>query len=98
MKDRLGFSNAFGISSRGKSDDLFIYFWKEEKVLFSLVFFSQYHIYGDVISENNNKWHFVSIYRWSEEANKHQTWDLLRHLCDNVDVPIAIGGDFNELL
>lgn len=47
IKERIGFSNAFGVASRGKSGGLCV-FWNEEKVDFNLVSYSQNHICGDV--------------------------------------------------
>ncbi|XP_048502752.1 uncharacterized protein LOC125498565 [Beta vulgaris subsp. vulgaris] len=95
LKDRLGYKNAFGVSSVGRAGGLSLY-WKEE-VLFSLVSFSQHHICGDV-EDKGKKWRFVGIYGWAKEEEKHFTWSLLRHLCVESPLPIIVGGDFNEIL
>lgn len=95
LKNRLGFSNAFGVSSRGRAGGLCV-FWKEE-VLFSLISFSQHHICGDV-DDGAKKWRFVGIYGWAKEEEKHHTWALMRHLCGESSRPILLGGDFNEIL
>ena len=42
-KDRIDFSNAFGVSSVGRSGGLCLY-WKNDRVDFSLVSFSQHHM------------------------------------------------------
>ncbi|KAL8101394.1 hypothetical protein AgCh_033322 [Apium graveolens] len=52
---------------------------------------------GDV-EDNSKSWRFVGIYGWPEATNKLKTWNLMRHLCANVNTPIVIGGDFNEIL
>ena len=95
LKSRFGFSNAFGVASRGRAGGLCLY-WKED-VLFSLVSYSQHHICGD-IDDGGKRWRFVGIYGWAKEEEKHRTWTLIRHLCENTTLPILIGGDFNEIL
>ena len=95
LKNRLGFHNAFGVASRGRAGGLCLY-WMEE-VLFSLVSFSQHHIYGDV-DDGGKKWRFVGVYGWAKEEEKHNTWALIRYLCADTSLPILFGGDFNEIL
>ncbi|XP_021847646.2 uncharacterized protein [Spinacia oleracea] len=96
LKGRLGFSNSFGVGSRGKAGGLCL-FWKEEKVSFNLVSYSQNHICGDV-QDGDRVWRFIGIYGWPEGENKHKTWTLMRHLAEGVEIPIVFGGDFNEIL
>lgn len=95
LKSRLGFSNAFGVASVGRAGGLCI-FWRAE-VSFSLVSYSQHHICGDV-EDGEKKWRFVGVYGWAREEEKHHTWTLLRHLCEDSVLPILLGGDFNEIL
>lgn len=95
MKTCLGFQNSFGVDSRGRAGDLCLY-WKAE-VSFSLISFSQHHIYGDVEDGEKNR-RFVGIYGWAKEDEKHYTWELLKFLCEDSTLPILIGGDFNEIL
>lgn len=38
------------------------------------------------------------MYGWPDGASKYKTWNLLRYLCEDADVPIMLGGDFNEIL
>ena len=95
LKSRLGFSNAFGVASRGNAGGLCLY-WKED-ILFTLISFSHHHICGD-IEDNGKKWRFVGIYGWAKEEEKHLTWALLKSICENTTIPLLIGGDFNEIL
>ena len=96
VKERIGFSNAFGVSSIGRASGLCIY-WNDT-VTFSLVSYSQNHVCGDVVSKGGIHWRFVGIYGWPEENNKHHTWELVRSLCMNGEIPLVVGGDFNEIL
>lgn len=95
LKDRLSFRFAFGVASRGRAGGLCLY-WREE-ISFSLVSFSQHHICGDVL-DGDKKWRFVGLYGWAKEEDKHHTWALLCHLCEDSSIPIIVGGDFNEIL
>lgn len=95
LKDKLSFHNAFGVSSVGKAGVLCI-FWREE-IKFSLVSYSQNHISGD-IEDGDKKWRFVGIYGWPKEEDKYKTWNLIRHLHADSEIPILFGGDFNEIL
>ncbi|XP_057249396.1 uncharacterized protein LOC130590838 [Beta vulgaris subsp. vulgaris] len=97
LKDSIHCSNAFGVSSQGRSGGLCV-FWREEKISFNLVSFSQHHICGDVVTNNGVEWRFVGLYGWAEGSMKHQTWTLIRHLCEETGLPIIFGGDFNEIL
>ncbi|KAL2893419.1 Nck-associated protein 1-like [Bienertia sinuspersici] len=76
--DMLGFSNAFGVSSRGNPRGLCLY-WREDRIEFSLISFSQNHICG-VVSRGGEKWRFVGIYRWPELSNKHRDFnEIISH-------------------
>lgn len=96
LKNCLGYSNAFGVASRGRAGGLCLY-WKEE-IDFTLISFSQNHICGDVRKDGSIVWRFVGIYGWPKEEEKQKTWDLLLQLCDGIVIPILMGGDFNEIL
>ncbi|XP_010666976.2 uncharacterized protein LOC104884079 [Beta vulgaris subsp. vulgaris] len=95
IKDKIGYKNAFGVTSQGRAGGLCIY-WKEE-VDFSLVSFSSHHICGDIRVEGQ-MWRFIGIYGWAKEEEKFKTWDLIRHLCENISLPLLVGGDFSEIL
>lgn len=95
VKHWLGFPNAFGVDSRGRSGGLCIY-W-QDKIKFSLVSFSQHHICGDV-DDGSKQWRFVGVYGWPNEDEKHRTWTLMRHIFDESSLPLLFGGDFNEIL
>ena len=98
FKDRIGFSNALGVSSVGLAGGLCL-MWNSTNVTFSLVSFSQNHICGDVVSKGDKKWRFIiGIYGWPEECNKHKTWSLLRSLCGTTVLLVVVVGDFNEIL
>lgn len=86
LKEKLGYAHTFGVASRGKERDLCM-FWREE-VEFTLISFSQNHICGDISHNGARSWRFVGIYGCPREEDKHKSWKLLRHLCEEVDIPI----------
>lgn len=96
-KERIGFSNALGVSSIGRSGGLCI-FWKNENISFDLISLSQNHTCGEVVNRGDVHWRFIGIYGWLEEENKHKNRALIRSLCEGYEGPIVIGGDFNEIL
>lgn len=95
LKNKIGFVNGFGVSSQGRAGGLCLY-WKDN-VTFSLISYSQHHICGDV-GEGSGSWRFVGLYGWAKEEEKYKTWELICHICDTTNIPLLIGGDFNEIL
>ncbi|XP_021728759.1 uncharacterized protein LOC110695841 [Chenopodium quinoa] len=95
LKERLSFASAFGVSSRGKSGGLCLY-WREG-VDCNIVSYSQNHICVD-IKKNDLVWRFVGLYGWPKEEERYKTWNLIKFLCEETTVPIIFGGDFNEIL
>lgn len=61
LKSRLDFDSVIGVDSVGRSGGLCVY-WKSERVDFTLVSFSQHHIYEIVIGENGVVWCFVGVH------------------------------------
>ena len=97
LKESIDCTNAFGVSSQGRAGGLCV-FWRSEKIRFEIASFSQHHICGDVVTNNGAEWRFVGVYGWADGINKHQTWALIRHLCEDTELPIMFGGDFNEIM
>ncbi|XP_056685630.1 uncharacterized protein [Spinacia oleracea] len=65
LKDKFGFDNAIGVSSRGLSGGLCM-FWKSESVSFNLISLSQHHIAGDVVTSEGLSWRFIGLYEKKE--------------------------------
>ena len=96
VKERIGYSSAVGVASTGRSGGLCL-FWQEDRVNFDLISFSNHHICGDV-KKRDLTWRFVGIFGWADASNKYRTWELIHQLCEEVTIPILLGGDFNEIL
>ena len=93
---KFGFQNGLCVSSQGNSSGIGLW-WRDQKV--SLNSFSQRHNSITVEDEwRNCKWCTHGIYGWPEKTNKHMTWDLMKSLSDNFNLPSIFFGDFNEIL
>ena len=62
-----------------------------------IVSFSQHHICGG-IGEGDCNWRFVGIYGSAKKEEKYRTWDLIRYINTQSDLPLLFSGDFNEIL
>lgn len=40
----------------------------------------------------------MGVYGWSTTSDKWRTWDLLRSVVKNTNLPTVMGGDFNEII
>jgi hypothetical protein len=80
LRWRLGFPNAFGVSSRGLSGGL-VLMWKND-VSLNIKSFSKYHIDGWV-SESpilQGSWRFTRFYGDPARARRKESWRMLRFL------------------
>lgn len=90
LRWKMGLSNAFGVDCVGKSGGLCLY-WRNDKMDFSLVSFSQNHICRNIKSEGVEPWRFIGIYRWPETSSKGLTFKMLRKLFEESFLPTVIG-------
>lgn len=92
----LGFDHAFGVGSSGRSGGLCI-FWKNPMVM-SLRNFSKYHIDMEVRETGEDPWRITVWYGEANRSLRYKTWDMLRFLKADCDLPWVNIGDFNEVL
>ncbi|KAF7824053.1 hypothetical protein G2W53_022197 [Senna tora] len=101
LKFQLGFDCVFAVDCSGEGKQRaggLALFWYNTLDL-TLASFSSNHI--DVIVSDaglNIKWRLTGVHGFPEEQSKHQTWDLLRLLASNSDLPWLCYGDFNEIM
>jgi hypothetical protein len=91
-----GFDHAYGVGSSGRSGGLCIY-WKDPLVL-ELRNFSKYHIDMVVREQGKDPWRLTSWYGEANRSLRFRTWDMLRYLKADCDLPWVNNGDFNEVL
>ena len=51
-----------------------------------------------IIDDSANLWRLTSFYGWPDEQQKHESWQLLKHLHTKHSIPWLCFGDFNEIL
>lgn len=85
------------VPSSGRSGGLCA-MWKEEAKI-SLHSYSSNHIDLEVggVGEVFH-WKMTFFYGFPVEAERHKSWELLRHLKDTSSLPWCCLGDFNEIL
>lgn len=92
----LGYDRCYALKSTGRSGGLGV-FWNDDFRV-SLICFSQYHIDLKVKPRDEEEWRLTSIYGEAKRSERKKTWDLLKYIrCEN-DLPWLVIGDFNEVL
>ncbi|KAK9911606.1 hypothetical protein M0R45_035502 [Rubus argutus] len=98
LRIRLGFLNCETVFSSGQSGGLAL-FWAEG---LDVRFRSKSHHHIDVEVHSCDgfliAWRLIGFYGHPTTAERHRTWSLLRDLSDELPLPWAVIGDFNELL
>jgi hypothetical protein len=92
----LGFDHSYGVGSTGRSGGLCLY-WKNPLNL-RLRNFSKYHIDMVVEEPGKEEWRLTLWYGDANRNLRFQTWDMMRFLKADCDLPWACIGDFNEVL
>jgi hypothetical protein len=60
--------------------------------------FSKYHIDSVIQEEDGLKWRFTGIYGEPKSEDRDNTWETLRYLNHQFQMPWLCSGDFNEIL
>ncbi|XP_074288184.1 uncharacterized protein LOC141613350 [Silene latifolia] len=96
IRNKCGFLSGFCLSSNGRYGGLGLW-WKDVNV--QLLSYDKNHIAVKIVGDDGNTlWKAVGVYGWSELANKHKTWSMLKALCRNNEDPMVLFRDFNEIL
>lgn len=86
---------AFLVDCIGHSGGLCI-LW-ESANLCNLVNYSQNHV-DLLVNDESGPWRFTGFYSFPEENLHRQSWNFLRQLAANDNIPLMCAGDFNDLL
>ncbi|XP_021304035.1 uncharacterized protein LOC110430565 [Sorghum bicolor] len=96
LRWKLEMLNLVTVDSVGTSGGLAL-FWRRG-IEVEVKSFSKYHI-DSVIKENDGiEWRFTGIYGESKNEDKDNTWEILRCLKEQFEMPWLCSGDFNEIL
>ncbi|OMO88292.1 reverse transcriptase [Corchorus capsularis] len=96
IRSRLGFDYCFAVDCNGRSGGLAFLWMADNNV--SLLSYSFFHIDVCIGSSDIDKWRFTGFYGRPETYKRHESWALLRSLCDRYSIPWLCAGDFNELI
>ncbi|KAK6146669.1 hypothetical protein DH2020_020538 [Rehmannia glutinosa] len=95
FKENIGFSNGLMIDSSGRSGGLAI-LWSHD-VDVSIKLWS--NTFVDLfVTMDGFSWRFTGFYGNPDRNARHFSWDLLRRLQAQYDLPWIVGGDFNDIL
>lgn len=92
----LGYQSAFAVGSNGRGGGLCLY-WKND-INLSVRVFKKYHIDATVSEVDKHLWRLVLVYGEANRSLWYRTWELLRNLRGDSDMPWVCIGDFNEIL
>jgi exonuclease III len=95
LKWSLGFQNGVAVDCVGRSGGMAL--WWREGVDVSVRPWCQYYIDAK-ISLDGRVWRFTGIYGEPRTELRHRTWEALRYLRRQDDLPWICAGDFNEIL
>jgi endonuclease/exonuclease/phosphatase family metal-dependent hydrolase len=95
---RLGFPHAFMVNYVGLSGQL-VMMWKNEISLDSKSY-SKYHkdVWIIETSSMTRTLRFTSFYGELAQTYRKESWQMLRFLQKEIDLPWLCAGDFNEVL
>ncbi|XP_074356478.1 uncharacterized protein LOC141696197 [Apium graveolens] len=93
---KLGYQGMFVVDSVGRSGGIAL-LWKEQDQV-ELLGFSQNHIDVKVIMEQGEQWRLTGLYGEPNRVLRHRTWDLLRNLSRDSNLPWCVIGDINNVV
>ena len=96
LRYTLGFDNCFAVASSGRSGGLGV-FWNNN-VMVKVNHFSQYHIDAEFAEPEKDKWRLTFMYGEAKRNLRHRTWELMKFMRGESDLPWLCMGDFNEIL
>ncbi|KAL2941940.1 Acetyl-coenzyme A synthetase [Bienertia sinuspersici] len=60
--------------------------------------YSAHHVEANVLDADKNPvWKAIGFYGWADAANKNLSWELMRKLLEQCELPAIVFGDFNEI-
>ncbi|KAK1401084.1 Endonuclease/exonuclease/phosphatase family protein [Heracleum sosnowskyi] len=94
VRRQLGYEGMVVVEPQGRSGGLAL-LWKETDQG-NLLSYSQNHIDIEVRMEDTAAWRLTGVYGEPVRANRKKTWDLLRHLARDSNLPWVAIGDMNN--
>ncbi|KAL8116353.1 hypothetical protein AgCh_022742 [Apium graveolens] len=95
LRRELRFDGMLTVNAQGRSGGLaLLWKMKDQVTLRSL---SRNHIDVEVCCENKGRWRLTGIYGEPDRAQRRKTWDLLRNLARDSNLPWCTIGDMNNI-
>ena len=92
----LGFDGLITVDAQGRSGGLAL-IWKEKDNV-ELRSFSRNHIDVEIAVEGKVRWRLTGVYGEPDQSQRRKTWDLLRNLARDSNLPWCVIGDMNNLV
>ena len=96
VKSRLQFDHMFSVPRINRGGGL-VLFWKESTNLW-VETSSKNHINCIIGGGTEGAWKFNSFYGEPITHKRHESWELLRQLHSQFNLPWLCAGDFNEIV
>ncbi|XP_019167296.1 PREDICTED: uncharacterized protein LOC109163029 [Ipomoea nil] len=96
VRVRIGYEGLFYVDNTGRSGGLAL-LWKKNNTA-RLLGYSKTHIDVEVSIIGFPNWRMTCYYGYSERTRRTESWDLLKLLATQSDLPWIVIGDFNDLL
>lgn len=96
ISNKLGFEGLVTADPQGRSGGIAL-LWKEEHNA-RLLSFSRHHIDMEINIAGLIPWHLTGLYGEPDRAQRKKTWDLLRHLAQDSNLPWCCIGDLNNVV
>ncbi|XP_074342276.1 uncharacterized protein LOC141679766 [Apium graveolens] len=96
VQNKLGYEGLFVVDPVGRSGGIAL-LWKEKEQV-DILGFSQHHIDARVKGDNTIEWRLTGVYGEPDRLQRHKTWDLLRNLARDANLPWCVIGDINNVM
>ncbi|XP_074346940.1 uncharacterized protein LOC141685753 [Apium graveolens] len=96
VRRALHFDGLFAVDSQGMSGGLALLWRVKDQV--NLQSFSRNHIDIEIKVDGKEVWRLTGIYGESDRSQRRKTWDLLRNLARDSNLPWCAIGDFKNIV
>lgn len=95
VRVKLGYDGIITVDPQGRSGGLAM-LWRDVEHV-KLMSYSQSHIDTEVITDGSEKWRLTGFYGEPNRNLRKRTWDLLRNLSRDANLPWCVLGDMNNI-
>lgn len=96
IRARLGYQGLLVVEAQGRSGGLAL-LWKETDQV-NLISLSHHHIDVEVCISGTQTWRLTGFYGEPNRSQRKKTWELLRNLARDSNLPWCIIGDMNNIV